>query len=208
MARAAHLDTQQPFTAVVTPKISSGDAASGTSDGRSLLKSSSTDEDSRSAGPFRSCLAAIKGLRTVYPGAGDYRAASAVWNLRIAVMPTGVVYPKSASQVSAVVKCCVRHGKQPVPRGGGHSYAGVSTLLSTSPGLDCMLISGYLAHSGGWKRVSQRASCVRPERGGRGGSLLNCNCKRSVRLEQEDNSLKRTHDHLFQSPIIIKGKVG
>ena len=45
------------------------------------------------------------------------------YNLGIPVTPAAVTYPKTADQVSAIVKCAVDNSLKVQPRCGGHSYA-------------------------------------------------------------------------------------
>jgi FAD/FMN-containing dehydrogenase len=45
------------------------------------------------------------------------------YNLTIPVKPAAVTYPKTATQVAAIIKCAVEAGLKVQARGGGHSYA-------------------------------------------------------------------------------------
>jgi FAD/FMN-containing dehydrogenase len=46
------------------------------------------------------------------------------YNMDVAVHPVAVTYPKTADQVSEIVKCATATAGYTVqPRGGGHSYA-------------------------------------------------------------------------------------
>lgn len=98
--------------------------AAATQEHRQLLRAQSVQIVA--APGLASCLAAVKGLRAVYPGGSAFKNAASVHNLRTLSTPAAVVYPKSTNQVAAVVRCCLQNGKKAVPRGGGHSYAGFS----------------------------------------------------------------------------------
>jgi FAD/FMN-containing dehydrogenase len=45
------------------------------------------------------------------------------YNLTIPVKPAAVTYPKTSTQVAAIVKVAAAHGLKVQPRCGGHSYA-------------------------------------------------------------------------------------
>ncbi|KAG7098041.1 hypothetical protein E1B28_000017 [Marasmius oreades] len=62
------------------------------------------------------------GITAVFPGSDGYSAASAPFNLRFSFAPFAVTYPKSAEDVSTIVKLGVINNLQVVARSGGHSY--------------------------------------------------------------------------------------
>lgn len=53
-----------------------------------------------------------------------------VYNLTYPVKPAAVVYPKTAAQVAAVIKCAAGANLKVQARSGGHSYANYCTLTT------------------------------------------------------------------------------
>jgi FAD/FMN-containing dehydrogenase len=65
----------------------------------------------------------------VRPGAGAYAGAAQLYNQRFdAVRPAGIAFCESVSDVQAAVAFARGHAIHMVPRGGGHSYGGYSTV--------------------------------------------------------------------------------
>ncbi|KAG6916113.1 hypothetical protein DXG01_008388 [Tephrocybe rancida] len=65
---------------------------------------------------------ASSGISTSFPGDASYSSASAAFNQRFTLAPAAVVYPKTAQDVSKIVKIGVSQGLKVVARSGGHSY--------------------------------------------------------------------------------------
>jgi hypothetical protein len=78
------------------------------------------------AAALSDCLRAT-GAEVVEPAAGAaFAAARQVNNARISAWPIAVAYAADATQVATLVRCCAAAGVRAVPRGGGHSYEGLS----------------------------------------------------------------------------------
>jgi hypothetical protein len=78
------------------------------------------------AASLSDCLRAL-GAEVVEPAGGAaFAATRQVNNARISAWPIAVAYPADAAQVAALVRCCAAAGVCAVPRGGGHSYEGLS----------------------------------------------------------------------------------
>ncbi|KZT57881.1 Glucooligosaccharide oxidase [Calocera cornea HHB12733] len=74
---------------------------------------------------LEACLSTLP-FRVVLPSSPDYDRASRAYNRRLTIRPAAVVYPNSASHVSAAILCGTRAGVPVVARSGGHSAAGYS----------------------------------------------------------------------------------
>ncbi len=83
--------------------------------------------------------------RLLRPGDNGYIEASAPANSRYAdAQPTAVAMCADESDVAACVAFAARYGVPPVPRNGGHSYAGLSTttgLLINLSGLNTVAVN-------------------------------------------------------------------
>ncbi|KAF8055350.1 glucooligosaccharide oxidase [Lyophyllum atratum] len=62
------------------------------------------------------------GISASFPGDASYASASTAFNLRFTFSPAAVTFPKSAEQVSQIVKIGDAQGLTVVARSGGHSY--------------------------------------------------------------------------------------
>jgi FAD/FMN-containing dehydrogenase len=63
-----------------------------------------------------------------FPGKPFYQIQNVKpYNLAIPVKPATVTYPKTATQVAAIIKCAVDAGLKVQARSGGHSYANYCT---------------------------------------------------------------------------------
>ncbi|KZO90218.1 Glucooligosaccharide oxidase [Calocera viscosa TUFC12733] len=71
------------------------------------------------------CLSHLP-YRVVLPSSPDYDLASRAYNRRLTFHPAAVVYPTSASEVSAAILCGASSGVPVVARSGGHSAAAYS----------------------------------------------------------------------------------
>ncbi|MDH6543570.1 FAD-binding oxidoreductase [Streptomyces sp. SPB4] len=84
----------------------------------------------RAAPDFGALARALDG-RVVLPGAADYAEARQLFQPRYdSVSPAAVAYPAHAGDVAVCLDFARRSGAPVVPRGGGHSYAGWSTVAS------------------------------------------------------------------------------
>jgi FAD/FMN-containing dehydrogenase len=73
----------------------------------------------------------IKALRQIHAsveteGHSDYDHHTVPWNARCNPKPLALVFPKTAGEVSAIVKLAAQYGIPVQPRSGGHSYASYS----------------------------------------------------------------------------------
>ncbi|MFF2196525.1 FAD-binding oxidoreductase [Streptomyces sp. NPDC058157] len=81
------------------------------------------------AGPDFGALARAVDGRVVLPGDGDYAEARQLFQPRFdSVAPGAVAYPAHAGDVAVCLDFARRSGAPVVPRGGGHGYAGWSTV--------------------------------------------------------------------------------
>jgi FAD/FMN-containing dehydrogenase len=79
---------------------------------------------------LKSLAAALRGP-VLARGAGGYEAARLEYNsLYDAIKPLAVVQPLDAADVAACVKWAAKTGVHIVPRSGGHSYGGYSTVAN------------------------------------------------------------------------------
>ncbi|MFD9568635.1 FAD-binding oxidoreductase [Streptomyces sp. NPDC059982] len=82
----------------------------------------------RGARDFAALARALDG-RVVLPGDGDYAEARQLFQPRYdSVAPGAVAYPAHAGDVAVCLDFARRSGAPVVPRGGGHSYAGWSSV--------------------------------------------------------------------------------
>ena len=80
-----------------------------------------------SAGDWSALRHSLRGT-LVRPGDAGYAQAKLVYDLRFeGASPQAVAYCASASDVQRVLDFCARRQIEPIPRCGGHSYAGYST---------------------------------------------------------------------------------
>src|SRR5579872_5229536 len=91
--------------------------------GRSLARREAPPPDPR----LRS-LAARLSAPLITPADAAYDGARVVYNDRYdAVRPLAVARPASVAEVRRIVAWAAAEGVRPIPRSGGHSYAGYST---------------------------------------------------------------------------------
>ncbi|MGW2670533.1 FAD-binding oxidoreductase [Streptomyces sp. NPDC001272] len=85
----------------------------------------------RAAGPDFAALALAMDGRVVLPGDADYAEARQLFQPRYdSVAPGAVAYPAHAGDVAVCLDFARRTAAPVVPRGGGHSYAGWSTVAA------------------------------------------------------------------------------
>lgn len=58
------------------------------------------------------------------------------YNLGVPSVPAAVTYPRTADQVSKIVKCAVDNALKVQPRSGGHSYANYGTYILAYSAMD------------------------------------------------------------------------
>jgi FAD/FMN-containing dehydrogenase len=73
----------------------------------------------------------IKALQQIHQsveteGHSNYVRHTVPWNARCTPKPLALVFPKTAAEVSAIVKLAAQYGISVQPRSGGHSYASYS----------------------------------------------------------------------------------
>ncbi|MFF7498527.1 FAD-binding oxidoreductase [Streptomyces lavendulae] len=84
----------------------------------------------RAAPDFGALARALDG-RVVLPGSADFAEARQLFQPRYdGVSPAAVAYPAHAGDVAVCLDFARRSGAPVVPRGGGHSYAGWSTVAA------------------------------------------------------------------------------
>lgn len=75
------------------------------------------------------CIEAVGGSRVGFAGFPNDPGYLAVWvqpyNLNIQITPAAVVRPRTAEDVSAIVKCAAANNVKLQARSGGHSYGSV-----------------------------------------------------------------------------------
>lgn len=71
------------------------------------------------------------------------------YNLGISSVPAAVTYPRTADQVSKIVKCAVDNALKVQPRSGGHSYANYGTYIPTYSAVDEVAL-----HGSSWRNKS------------------------------------------------------
>ncbi|MFD8985230.1 FAD-binding oxidoreductase, partial [Streptomyces sp. NPDC059564] len=114
------------------------------------------DRSARGAPDFAALARAVDG-RVVLPGDGDYAEARQLFQPRYdAVAPGAVAYPAHAGDVSVCLDFARRSGAPVVPRGGGHGYAGWSTVAA-----------GLVVDVGAMARVTVEGNEVRVGAGAR-----------------------------------------
>jgi FAD/FMN-containing dehydrogenase len=87
-------------------------------------------EPSVSKAALRALRAAVRGP-VLFPGTPGYGQARLVYNTRYdGAKPAAVVQPRDAHDVAAVVKWARKHDVRITAKGGGHSYAGYSTIAN------------------------------------------------------------------------------
>lgn len=75
---------------------------------------------------FEGCVLAAVGWNSslvAYPSQSNFSSIVAPYNLDCPVTPAAVAFPKTASQVAALVGCAVMSGYKVQPKSGGHSAA-------------------------------------------------------------------------------------
>ncbi|MFH8785958.1 FAD-binding oxidoreductase [Streptomyces roseoverticillatus] len=75
-------------------------------------------------------------------------------------IPAGIAYPRTAGEVTATVLWAAANKVSPVPRSGGHNYAGYSTTNG-----------GLLVHLGGMRKVTRNGTTVTVEAGARNADV-------------------------------------
>jgi hypothetical protein len=100
----------------------------------------------------------------VLPGEAAYAQAKRVYDLRFeSATPAAVAYPRSTSDVQRLVDFARAHGLAPIPRCGGHSYAGYSTgsgLVIDVAKLGGVRVSGSRANVGAGTRLIDMYSAL------------------------------------------------
>ena len=100
---------------------------------------------------LETCLGAVCGGRAdcvAFPHTPLYQLAWVKpFNLDVPVEPAAVIRPADSGEVAAAVKCAVEGGVKVQAKSGGHSYAWVSSLISSPvtpllPALFIHLITG------------------------------------------------------------------
>lgn len=75
---------------------------------------------------FAKCLVAALGGNSslvAFPSQANYSAIVAPYNLDYPAIPAAITFPKTPTQVAALVKCAVASGVKVQPKSGGHSAA-------------------------------------------------------------------------------------
>ncbi|MFH7599653.1 FAD-binding oxidoreductase [Streptomyces racemochromogenes] len=111
------------------------------------------------AGPDFAALARAVDGRVVLPGDGDYAEARQLFQPRYdSVAPGAVAYPAHAGDVAVCLDFARRSAAPVVPRGGGHGYAGWSTveagLVVDVGAMAGVAVTGDEAHVGAGARLA------------------------------------------------------
>ena len=100
----------------------------------------------------------------VLPSDVTYRQAKLVYDLRFeGARPAAVAYPRTTTDVQRLVDFARSHGLAPIPRCGGHSYAGYSTgsgLVIDVANLGGVIVSGSQATVGAGTRLIDMYSAL------------------------------------------------